>query len=232
MSESSPRVSLEARIDPGLSRWMWLVKWILALPHVIVLAFLWLALVVLTVVAGVAILFTRRYPRWIFDFNLGVLRWTWRVSYYGYTGLGTDRYPPFSLGSEPDYPATLELEPPGELGRWLPLVKWLLAIPQLILTNILAGALRAWLTLFAVVALLFTGEYPRPMFDLIVGASRWSARVGVYVALMTDRYPPFQLDQGGSEPADTGGARALTAAQARLAAPGSTAAAAAAMSCR
>jgi hypothetical protein len=194
-------VRLEARLDPDLSRWKWLVKWLLALPHVFVLLFLWVAVAVLTLVAGIAILFTRRFPRWIFDFNLGVMRWSWRVSYYAYSGgLGTDRYPPFSLGPEPDYPATLELDPPEELERWLPLVKWLLAIPQFIVVNVLAGTLRSWLTFFAAVALLFTGEYPRPMFDLIVGAGRWGARVGVYTALMTDRYPPFRLDQGGADP--------------------------------
>src|SRR2546421_10067777 len=121
---------IEAALDPGLSRWLWLVKWLLIIPHAIVLAFLWLAFWVLTVVAFFAILITGRYPRGIFDFNVGVLRWTWRVGFYSTHAIGTDRDPPFSLGPEPDYPATLDVAHPERLSRGLVLVKsWLLAGP-------------------------------------------------------------------------------------------------------
>jgi Domain of unknown function (DUF4389) len=223
-------VRLEGRLDAGLSRWLWLVKWLLAIPHFIVLAFLWIAFVVLSVVAFFAILFTARYPRGIFEFNLGVLRWTWRVAFYSYGALGTDRYPPFTLGSAPDYPATLDVTYPGELSRGLVLVKWwLLAIPHyLILGVLLSGGWPAWggggdrggddwgrgggpgfiglLVLFAGVALLFTTGYPRGIFDFVLGLDRWVARVVAYAGLMTDAYPPFRLDQGGEEKAP--GARA------------------------
>jgi hypothetical protein len=215
-------VRLAATLDPGLSRWKWLVKWFLAIPHFVVLAFLWTAFAVLTLVAGVAVLFTGRYPRGIFDLNVGVLRWTWRVSYYATTGgIGTDRYPPFSLSPQPDDPATLTIAYPESLVRWKVLVKWFLAIPHLLIVALLAGASIRWfggvdgrfgfdltggsgllgiLVVIAGVALLFTGRYPATLFDLIVGFNRWIYRVIAYVALMTDRYPPFRLDQGGDEP--------------------------------
>src|SRR4051812_18948552 len=136
---SRPVVVRALREEP-LSRWLWLVKWVLLIPHYIVLAFLWLAFVLVTVVAFFAILFTARYPRSLFAFNLGVLRWSWRVSYYGYSALGTDKYPPFSLGEEPDYPATLDIAFPQRLSRGLALVKWwLLAIPHYMVLAFVVG---------------------------------------------------------------------------------------------
>lgn len=215
-------VAVEGRLDPELSRWQWLVKWLLALPHAIVLAVLWLVFSALTVVAGIAILFTGRYPRRIFDFNVGVLRWSWRVTYYAYGVLGTDKYPPFSLAAREDYPAALDVAYPERLSRGLVLVKWwLLAIPHYVIVAVFAGGAASWafgsadvggwqavasngligiLVLIAMIGLLFTARYPRGLYELVMGMQRWVYRVIAYAALMTDKYPPFRLDMGGSEP--------------------------------
>ncbi|WP_327322621.1 DUF4389 domain-containing protein [Streptomyces sp. NBC_01210] len=204
-------VRVEAALDAPLSRWLWLVKWILVIPHYLVLFFLWIAFVLVTIVAFFAILFTERYPRSLFDFNVGVLRWTWRVSYYAYGALGTDRYPPFSLAEEPGYPARLDIAYPERLSRGLVLVKWwLLAIPHYIVIGFFMGGFHAawWnvglISVFAVIAavvLAFTEKYPRDLFDLIMGLNRWVLRVAAYAGLMTDEYPPFRLDMGGADPA-------------------------------
>ncbi|MGI9606147.1 MAG: DUF4389 domain-containing protein [Acidimicrobiales bacterium] len=218
---SSP-VILSASLDRSLSRWKWLVKWILAIPHFIVLAFLWVAFAVLTIAAGVAIVFTARYPKRIFDVNVGILRWTWRVQHYATSGgLGTDRYPPFSFHPMPGDSASLDIALPQRLSRPLVFVKWFLAIPHLLIVAILSGGSIRWLALdgdrfifdvwggggvlgllalAAGVTLLFTDRYPESLFDLIVGLNRWIYRTVAYVSLMTDDYPPFRLDQGGLEP--------------------------------
>jgi hypothetical protein len=217
---TSYSLQLDGDLDPPLSRWLWLVKWLLVIPHFVVLAFLWLAFVVMWVVALVAILFTGRYPRTVFDFNLGVLRWTWRVVFYSYSALGTDRYPPFTLADVPDYPARLQVEYPQSLSRGLALVKWwLLALPHYLVVGVFAGgAWAGWnagndsamwtsgggliglLVCVAGIVLLFTGRYPRTIFDFVMGMNRWVFRVAAYATLMTDAYPPFRLDMGGEEP--------------------------------
>ena len=166
-----------------------------------------------------AILFTGRYPRGLFDFNVGVLRWSWRVGFYSYSALGTDQYPPFTLKDVPEYPARLEVDYPESLSRGLVLVKWwLLALPHYLVVAVFAGgAWATWtgvgngwmwssgglvglLVLFAGVVLLFTGRYPKPLYDFVLGMNRWVFRVAAYASLLTDSYPPFRLDMGSDEP--------------------------------
>ena len=210
-------VRLEGHLDPTVSRWRWLFKWLLVIPHVIVLALLWMAVSVLTFVAGVAILFMGRYPRSIFDFNVGVMRWTWRVTFYAIGAFGTDRYPPFSRAADPTYPAELHIEYPDQLSRGLVLVKWwLLALPHYLIVAIFAGGwglgwngawrpaggggLIAVLAVIGAVVLAVTGRYPDSIFDFVMGMNRWCYRVLAYAALMRDEYPPFRFDSGGTDP--------------------------------
>jgi hypothetical protein len=199
---------------------LWLVKWLLIIPHVVVLAVLWVAFFATSVAALVTILITGRYPRTIFDFNVGVLRWTWRVGFYSYSALGTDRYPPFTLADVPEYPARLSVAYPQSLSRGLALVKWwLLALPHYLVVAVFAGgAYAGWnaasdgdawtsgsgliglLVCIAAIVLLVRGRYPRGIYDLVLGMNRWVFRVAAYTGLMTDTYPPFRLDMGGHEP--------------------------------
>jgi len=194
-------VRVDASLDAPLSRWLWLFKWILVIPHYIVLAFFWLAFVVLSAVAMVAIVVTGRYPRAIFEFNVGVLRWTWRVQYYSIGAFGTDRYPPFTLADDPTYPAHLEVEYPQRLSRGLALVKWwLLAIPQYIIIGVFTGG-GGWLG--------WRVGHPHPHASLgffwndwgvyYVGHTEWGligllAVIAAVVLLFTGRYPERLFD--------------------------------------
>jgi hypothetical protein len=226
--ETSP-LHLAGELDPHLSRWLWSVKMFLAIPHFVVLAVLGAAFLVSTLIAGVSILITGRYPRALFEFNSGVLRWNWRVGFYVWAALGTDKYPPFTLARTSDS-ARIDVEYPERLSRGLVLVKWLLAVPHLIIVGLVladiliypwstsgAGAsvqpaggysILNLLVVIAGVFLLITGTYPRSLFAFVMGINRWLFRVLIYVALMTDVYPPFRLDegdgQGGGDPSAIG----------------------------
>ncbi|MCU1418047.1 MAG: hypothetical protein JWP32_2221 [Schumannella sp.] len=212
--ETRSPLRLTGELDSRLSRWLWLVKMLLAIPHFLVIAVLWVCFMIVTVVAGFAILITGRYPRALFDFNVGVMRWTWRVGFYVYAALGTDRYPPFSM-SPRDYPATLAVAYPERLSRGRVLIKWFLAIPHLVVVALLVvpfmlypiaalngldgslGGGYSVLNLLVVLAgffLLITGRHPVALFDFLMGINRWTYRVLVYVALMGDEYPPFRLN--------------------------------------
>jgi len=172
-----------------LSRWLIFVKWLLAFPHFIILYLLGIASSVVGFIAFFAILFTKRYPQGLFDFVVNVNRWNANVM--AYLMLFRDEYPPFSW--EPgEYAVTYEVDYPEEMNRWLPLVKWLLAIPHVIVLLLLFIAIY-FVYIIAFFAILFTKRFPRGLFDFTVGVHRWNYRVGAYTALLRDEYPPFSL---------------------------------------
>jgi hypothetical protein len=196
-------VVLKGDLSRPPGRALWLIKWLLLVPHIVILVFLWIAFVFVTIIAFFAILFSGKYPKSLFDFNVGVLRWTWRAGFYGYQALATDKYPPFSLKTG-DYPADLDVAYPEKLTQWLVLFKWFLAIPHFAILAFLAGGgasstgfpqggLLIVLVIITAFVLLFTGRYLKDIFTLVMGINRWIYRVIAYVTLMTDEYPHFRL---------------------------------------
>jgi len=193
-------VTVRGDLSSPPGRWLWLVKWFLSIPHFVVLVVLAIGGLFAWIFAFFGILFTGKYPRGLFNYNVGVLRWGWRVGFYGYSVLGTDRYPPFSLDPDPTYPADLDIAYPEQLSRGLVLVKWwLLAIPHYIIVGFFSGSsdggggLTFFLALVGAIVVLFTGKYPEDIFKLAVGMNRWGIRTYAYAALTTDQYPPFRL---------------------------------------
>lgn len=180
---------LDVEYPEALNRWLVLVKWLLAIPHLLIIWALLSVASVIQFIAFFAILFTTKYPQSLFDFVVNIYRW--QANLHAYVGLMRDEYPPFSW--EPgQYPVTFEIDYPQELNRWLPLVKWLLALPHYVILFFLGiAAFVVWVIAFF--AILFTTAYPRGMFDFVVGVLRWSNRVNAYVYFMRDEYPPFSL---------------------------------------
>ncbi len=189
MAAEAPAYPLRFDVEypEKLSRWLIFVKWLLAIPHFLILYALSAVASVITFIAFFAILFTKRYPRGLFDFVVNIYRWNANVG--AYVGLLRDDYPPFSW--EPGkYPVTYEVDYPEQLSRWLIFIKWLLVIPNLIVLVLLyIVALVMWV--IAWFAILFTGRFPRGLFNFIVGVTRWSYRVNVYTNFLRDDYPPF-----------------------------------------
>lgn len=192
MAAQAPAYPLRFDVEypEKLSRWLIFVKWLLAFPHYLILYALGVVVNVITLIAFFAILFTKRYPRGLFDFVVNVYRW--QLNVLAYYGLMRDEYPPFSW--EPrKYPVTFEIDYPESLSRWLIFVKWLLVIPHLIVLAVL-GIVASVLWIIAWFAILFTARFPKGLFDFIVGVTRWSYRVNAYAfLLLRDDYPPFSL---------------------------------------
>jgi hypothetical protein len=184
-------VRYDVEYPEQLSRWKIFVKWILAIPQFIIVYLLQGVASILVFIAFFAILFTKKWPRGLFDFTVQINRWTANTFAYALL-LFRDEYPPFG-GEAGQYPLKLEIDYDDNLSRWLIFVKWLLVIPHVIVLLVLE-LVGFVMVLIAFFAILFTGKYPRGLYDFVVGVIRWYWRVDAYAfLLMTDRYPPFSL---------------------------------------
>ncbi len=167
------------------------VKWILAIPQVFVLGLVGIAAYFMWIYAWFSVLITERYPRNAYDFLVGVGRWATRVNAYIF--FMAEEYPPFSMDEISAYPAHFEPPPfPGERMPRAAALQPILAIPAYIFAGILLYAAEL-VALVAGFAIIFTGEYPRGMYDFVVGALRTQARSLVYISMMTTQYPPFEV---------------------------------------
>jgi hypothetical protein len=183
-------IRFDVEYPEQLSRWKIFVKWLFAIPQLVIIYLLLIVRGVLVFIAFFAILFTKKWPKGMFDFAVQIERWTMNV--FCYVTLMRDEYPPFS-GEEGQYPVRYEVDYDENLSRWLIFVKWLLAIPHLIIVSLLSIAASV-VVVIAFFAILFTARYPRALFDFFVGSVRWYQRVYGYAFLLfTDRYPPFDL---------------------------------------
>ena len=186
-------IDLIGEYDERVNRFLWLIKWILLAPHFIILWFLYLPTIVTTPLSWLAVVILGRYPRFLWVYHTGLLRWVWRVGFYGYSAGNTDQYTPFSFESRDDFPADLEIEFPESSSRLTGFFRWILIIPHWIITAILAD-IAGILVLFALIIVLFSGRYPEGMFNIIMGMNRWIYRVQAYGWLLVDEYPPFSFD--------------------------------------
>jgi hypothetical protein len=187
---------LDLEAPERIARWRPLVQWILVIPHFLILYALGVISQVVWLISFFAVLFTRNIPEGLYNFQVMVQRYGWRT--YSYSGFMHDEYPPFDFTvatADPGVtPATLSVERPEQMNRWLPLVKWLLIIPHLIVVMILFFV--AWLVwVIAFFAVLITGKFPLGMRTFIVGVLRWYWRVNAYILFLRDEYPPFSLSE-------------------------------------
>jgi hypothetical protein len=188
ISGEQPLLRYDVAYPDRLSRLLIFVKWLLIIPHWVVLYFFGILVSIVVFLAWFVILLTGRFPRGMWDLSLGYLRW--QANVYAYLCLQRDEYPPFS--GDADYPVRFELDYPPRLSRLLIFVKWLFILPSVFVFMFVA--IVAFVAVFlAWFAILFTGRYPRGLFDFVTGTMRWAHRINVYYYLLTDRYPPFRM---------------------------------------
>ncbi len=190
---SSYPVDLVGEYEERVNRVLWLIKWLLLIPHLVVLSLLQFPTIFTVPLSWLIILIIGRNPEFLWGYHSGLLRWSWRVNYYAYGVGNTDRYPPFSFSSREDYPADLLIEYPERSSRLTTLFRWLLIIPHWIIVYFL-GMITGVLVLVALVLVLITGRYSESLFDIIMQLNLWQYRVSAYGMLLVDEYPPFSFE--------------------------------------
>lgn len=186
-------VELVGYYEERPNRFLWLIKWLLVIPHSVVLWLFSLPTILTIPLSWLIVVIIGRYPSLLWAYHAGLLRWNWRVDFYSYGAGATDRYPPFSFESRDDYPADIYIDYPERSSRLTALFRWLLAIPHWIIVYFL-DLIAGLLVFFALLVLLFTGRYPESMFLIIMSMNQWMYRVSAYSALLVDQYPPFSFD--------------------------------------
>ena len=184
-------VHLDVERQEEYSRFMPLIKWLLAIPHYIALLVLGIGAVIVAIISFFAVLFTGRYPEGMFNYMVGVHRWGLRVG--AYVLLMVDPYPPFTLDDDPSYPASFDIEYPEHVERWRPLLTWLLVIPFAIVAYFVI-ILAEIMSFFAFFTILFTRQFPEGLFNIARIGLRWQARSNAYTYWLVTRYPPFVWD--------------------------------------
>ena len=185
-------VDVDAQLLPEYSRFMPLIKWLIVLPHNIVLLFLGIGAAFVAFIAFFATLFTAKYPEGLWNYMYGVQRWAMRVM--AYTMLITDKYPPFTLQETPEDTIQLKARYPERVSRWRPLFAWLIVIPYLIVASLIFMVAQIC-SFFAFFTILFTKRIPEGLFNVIRNGFTWYMRANFYSYWMSTEYPPFEWDE-------------------------------------
>ncbi|HNH86182.1 MAG TPA: DUF4389 domain-containing protein [Solirubrobacterales bacterium] len=185
-------VDVDAQLLPEYSRFMPLIKWLILLPHYIVLFFLGIGAMFVAFIAFFATLFTAKYPEGMWNYMVGVHRWALRVMAYNF--LITDNYPPFTLQETDEDTIQLVAEYPERVSRWRPFFAGLICIPYAIVASLIY-MVASICSFFAFFTILFTKKIPAGLFNVIRNGFAWNLRAGFYSYWMPTEYPPFEWDE-------------------------------------
>ena len=185
-------VDVDAQLLPEYSRFMPLIKWLILLPHYIVLFFLGIGAMFVAFIAFFATLFTAKYPEGMWNYMVGVHRWALRVMAYNF--LITDNYPPFTLQETNEDTIQLVAEYPERVSRWRPFFAGLICIPYAIVASLIY-MVASICSFFAFFPILFTKKIPAGLFNVIRNGFTWNLRAGFYSYWMSTEYPPFEWDE-------------------------------------